>query len=47
MGEVELNLTVRPAAPADLSHVGDIFAWYALHSVATFEHAARTQAYWS
>jgi L-amino acid N-acyltransferase YncA len=47
MGQVELNLTVRPAAPADLSQVGDIFAWYALHSVATFEDAARSQEYWS
>ena len=27
--------------------MGDIFAWYALHSVATFEESARTQAYWS
>jgi hypothetical protein len=26
MGQVELNLVVRPAAPADLSQVGDSFA---------------------
>jgi L-amino acid N-acyltransferase YncA len=47
MGQVQLNLTVRPVSPADLGQVGDIFAWYAVHSVATFEDSARTQAYWS
>jgi len=47
MGQVELKLSVRPASPADLGQVGEIFAWYAVHSVATFEESARTPAYWS
>jgi L-amino acid N-acyltransferase YncA len=47
MGPVELNLVVRPVSPADLSSVNEIFGWYAVHSVATFEESARTQAYWS
>jgi len=47
MGQVQLSLTVRPVSPADLGQVGDIFAWYAVHSVATFEDSGRTQAAWS
>jgi L-amino acid N-acyltransferase YncA len=47
MGQVQLSLTVRPVSHADLGQVGDIFAWYAVHSVATFEDSARTQAAWS
>jgi L-amino acid N-acyltransferase YncA len=47
MGPVELNLIVRPVSPADLGSVSEIFGWYALHSVATFEESARTRAQWS
>lgn len=47
MGPVELNLIVRPVSSADLGSVSEIFGWYALHSVATFEESARTRAHWS
>jgi len=47
MGPAELNLIVRPVSPADLGPVSEVFGWYAVHSVATFEESARTPAYWS
>jgi len=42
-----LTVTVRPLAPADLGPVGDIFGWYAVNSVATFEEAPRSAADWA
>jgi L-amino acid N-acyltransferase YncA len=47
VGQVELNITVRPVSPADLGQVSEVFGWYAVNSVATFESSARTEAYWS
>ncbi len=47
MDQGKLNAIVRAASPADLDRVGDIFAWYTLNSVATFEEAPRTGADWS
>jgi L-amino acid N-acyltransferase YncA len=38
---------VRPAGPADLGQVAEIFGWYAVNTVATFEEAPRTHSYWS
>jgi L-amino acid N-acyltransferase YncA len=38
---------VRPVRPADLDQVGEIFGWYAVNSVATFEEEPRTHSYWS
>jgi len=32
---------------ADLGQVGEIFGWYAVNSVATFDEAPRTDASWS
>jgi L-amino acid N-acyltransferase YncA len=40
-------VAVRPVHPADLGQVGDIFGWYAVNSVATFEEAPRTHSHWS
>ena len=37
---------MRRCVPADLGQVGEIFAWYAVNSVATFEEAGRSQADW-
>ena len=47
MGQGKLNAIVRPAMPADLGQVSEIFGWYTLNSVATFEEAPRTAADWS
>jgi len=38
---------VRPVRQADLGQVGEIFGWYAVNSVATFDEAPRTDASWS
>jgi L-amino acid N-acyltransferase YncA len=38
---------VRRLVSADLRQVADIFAWHALHSVATFEEGPRSDADWS
>jgi L-amino acid N-acyltransferase YncA len=38
---------VRRCTPADLGQVSDIFGWYAVNSVATFEEAARSEADWT
>lgn len=38
---------MRPVTPADLGEVADIFGWYAIHSIATFEEAPRSAADWS
>jgi L-amino acid N-acyltransferase YncA len=43
----ELNIIVRRLVPADLGQVSDIFGWYAVNSVATFEDAPRDAASWS
>jgi L-amino acid N-acyltransferase YncA len=47
MGPGELNVIVRRLAPADLNQVSDIFGWYAINSVATFEEAPRSEAEWT
>ncbi len=38
---------MRRLVPADLRPVADIFGWYAVNSVATFEEAPRSDAVWS
>ena len=38
---------MRPLAPADLGQVSEIFGWYAVNSVATFEETARSAADWT
>jgi L-amino acid N-acyltransferase YncA len=38
---------VRRLLPADLRPVADIFGWYAVNSVATFEEVPRSDADWS
>lgn len=38
---------MQQAGPADLGQVTEIFGWYAVNSVATFEERPRTRAYWS
>jgi L-amino acid N-acyltransferase YncA len=47
MDQGKLNPIARPALPSDLSQVCDIFAWYTVNSVATFEEDPRTEADWS
>ncbi len=47
MGPGELNVVVRPLAPSDLGQVSEIFGWYAINSVATFEEAPRSAADWT
>lgn len=47
MGGPTLIARIRPAAPADLGPVSEIFGWYAVNSVATFEEAPRTAAGWA
>jgi L-amino acid N-acyltransferase YncA len=47
MDQVKLNAIARPALPADLGQVTDIFGWYTLNSVATFEDIPRSDADWS
>jgi L-amino acid N-acyltransferase YncA len=42
-----LSLAVRPVRQADLGQVGEIFGWYAVNSVATFDEAPRTDSSWS
>ena len=38
---------MRPACPADLGQVAEIFGWYAVNTVATFEESPRTHSDWS
>ena len=47
MGQAVLTVVVRRLAAADLTQVGNIFGWYATHSVATFEESPRTRADWA
>ena len=47
MGAGELNIVVRRLRHADLSQVSDIFGWYAINSVATFEESPRGETDWS
>ncbi len=47
MGPDELNVIVRRLCSADLGQVSEIFGWYTVNSVATFEESPRTQAEWS
>jgi phosphinothricin acetyltransferase len=42
-----LSFLVRPVRPADLGQIGEIFGWYAVNSVATFDEEPRTQSSWS
>jgi L-amino acid N-acyltransferase YncA len=41
-----LSITIRPAASGDLHRVGEIFGWYAAHSVTTFEEGPRPEQEW-
>jgi len=47
MGPDELSVIVRPLADSDLGPVSDIFGWYAVNSVATFEEAPRSATDWA
>jgi phosphinothricin acetyltransferase len=47
MGAGELNVVVRRLRLADLSQVSNIFGWYAMNSVATFEESPRSDVDWS
>lgn len=47
MGRHELSTLVRSATAADLAAVAGIFAWYADHTVATFEETPRTGREWA
>ena len=47
MGPDELSVIARPLAPSDLGQVNEIFGWYAVNSVATFEEAPRSAADWT
>jgi L-amino acid N-acyltransferase YncA len=38
---------VRPACPADLEQVAEIFGWYAVNSLATFEEFPRPRSEWA
>jgi L-amino acid N-acyltransferase YncA len=38
---------VRPVCPADLDQVAEIFGWYAVNSVATFEESPRPRPEWA
>ncbi|HXW45269.1 MAG TPA: GNAT family N-acetyltransferase [Streptosporangiaceae bacterium] len=46
MGRAALSATIRTLGPADLSSVSEIFGWYAVNSVATFEEAPRPLNEW-
>ena len=46
MGRARLSAVVRPAAAADLDAISEIFAWYARHTVATFEETPRAAREW-
>ena len=46
MGRARLNTALRPVSAADLDDIADIFGWYALHTVTTFEEAPRTLREW-
>lgn len=37
---------MRPVCSADLGQVAEVFGWYAVNSVATFEDSPRTQSEW-
>jgi L-amino acid N-acyltransferase YncA len=43
---MEELITVRPVEPADLGEVREIFGWYAVNSLTTFEEAPRSTAEW-
>ena len=47
MGHSRLSAVVRPATSGDLAAVGAIFAWYAEHTVSTFEQTGRTDREWA
>lgn len=47
MAQGKLTVRLRPALPADLRQVGEIFGWYAANSVATFEEVPRSDAAWA
>ena len=46
MGRARLNAALRSVSTADLDAVGEIFGWYAQHTVTTFEEAPRTPREW-
>ena len=47
MGPGQPAVRIRQAKSADLAQVGDIFGWYAVNSVTTFEDSPRSPVYWS
>jgi L-amino acid N-acyltransferase YncA len=47
VGHSGLSAIVRPATSSDLDAVGAIFAWYAEHTVVTFEETGRTDREWA
>jgi len=46
VGRPTLSAAVRKLEPADLGRVSEIFGWYAVNSVATFEEAPRPLNEW-
>jgi len=46
VGRARLNVALRPVSAADLDAVAEIFAWYAQHTVTTFEETPRTPREW-
>jgi L-amino acid N-acyltransferase YncA len=46
VGWALLSATVRPLTETDLNRVSEIFAWYALNSVATFAEDPRSDQEW-
>jgi L-amino acid N-acyltransferase YncA len=47
VGRSRLSPVIRPATSDDLAAVGAIFAWYAEHTVSTFEETGRTDREWA
>lgn len=46
MGWGGLKVTVRRLEAADVASISEIFGWYAVHSMATFEETPRTDSAW-
>jgi L-amino acid N-acyltransferase YncA len=47
MERARLNVLLRPVTAGDLGVVAEIFAWYAEHTVATFEETPRGAREWN
>jgi L-amino acid N-acyltransferase YncA len=46
VGWGRLNVTVRRLEPADVTAISQIFGWYAVNSMATFEETPRSDGAW-